>query len=85
MVILYAVGCEPHHFYFYPTIYQSKINKPTNYTLGIIINILNVFAKNKFELKWLASFPKYFNTIIKPKEIIQSKPNNFFKGQTEIN
>ena len=35
----------------------------------IKIHIFNVFAKNKFELKWLevVSFSKYFNTIIKPK------------------
>ena len=41
------------------------------------------FPKNKFELKWLASFPKYFNTTIKPKKVILSKSNSFFKGQTD--
>ena len=43
------------------------------------------FAKNKYELKWLPSFPKYSNTIIKPKELILFKPNKFSKARLKIN
>ena len=57
---------------------KLPINKSTKYILGILTNISIFFAKNKLELKW---FPKCFN--IKPKELILSKPNNFFKGQTK--
>ena len=79
-------GYPPHFLVvhiFQGFLMKLAIYKSTKYILGILIHIFNVFAKNKFELKWLASFPKYFNTIIKPKEPIHSKPNKCFKGQTE--
>ena len=62
---------------------KLSIYNSTKYILGILINVFNAFAKNKYELKWLASFPKYFNTIIKPKELILFKLNKVFKGQIE--
>ena len=75
-------GYPPHFLVvciFQGFLMTLSIYKSTKYILGILINILNVFAKYKYELKWLPSFPKYINTIIKPKELILFKPNKFSK------
>ena len=56
------------------------IYKSTKYILGILINIFNVFAKKKkLSEVGSSSFPSYFNTIIKPKELILSKEKQNFQ------
>ena len=71
--------------FFRVLIMKLSIYKLTKYILGILINIFNVFAKYKYELKWLPSFPKYFNTIIKPKKLILFSQTNFSKARLKIN